>query len=211
MLANSLVTTVGRLDERTSDVLDRRQVVTERTAIDGIEMLTALCDLAELLRAGLPLPVLETEPEHAADEGVARVLETLFERGRASGATLDASVTRPALRRGRLRRTDEHFLVPLGDDPAVEHNWSLVCRSILEWLDDLDAEVVRVVSRLEESQRAPGVLVRTWQSALAMIRDTRDVLRAAVARHDRFSYHRHQPNERPEQFARWAAEHISNG
>jgi len=181
MYAVSLVGTVARVDA------DARELLELRTFTEGTPTATfrdaqlMLCEVAELLDSHRPF-CLERHEDRIGG-AVRRIIEAVYERGRARQAAVDSDTVSIARREAGLVVSDGWLFLPLGRTDPICRNW----RSVFEFLSDRLTDVIdsygQLARRLQNSDQPPShgracetvrELLDVLQYSLEQLRTVRD-------------------------------------
>ena len=223
MQAKSLLGSARVIDQRLEDLLAANLLSegpaawTHATAIRD-----ALGDVAEQLRASVPLPTAGDDPD-AADErflglldAVAsdpdptpeRVAETLADESPADAAAPDADDGPLARLRedARVERRGSRLVVPLGDDPSGR-NWWAVLEYLRESVAALASKASRVRSRMVVTS-ADGLLVAAWDSVTERLDVLAEVLGEMTANGRYAGRQATVTDDGPTEFVSWTADQF---
>lgn len=220
MQAKSLLGSARVIDRRLEDLLAANLLSegpaawTHATAIRD-----ALGDVAEQLRASVPLPAASDDPD-ATDEtffglldAVAsdpdptpeRVAETLTGESPADATDDDGPLAR--LREdARVEVRGSRLVVPLGGDPAGR-NWWAVLEYLRESVAALASKASRVRSRMVVTS-ADGLLVTAWDSVTERLDVLAEVLDEMTANGRYAGRQATAADEGPTEFVAWTADEF---
>lgn len=211
MQAQSLLGSVRVINRRLEDLLSAA-LLAESTAAwrHATVVRETLDDLAEQLRASVPLPAAEGAPTpedgaffgllDALGERAAPTPDRLSDRIEGGERTLDRlrSAGRVEVRGGRL-------VVPLGRHPEGRNWWALL-EYLHESMADLATRASRVRDRIVVDDGAE-LLVTTWDSVVERLGALRDVLDEMTA-NGRYAGRRVRAGDGPTEFVAWTADQF---
>lgn len=224
MQAKSLLGSARVIDRRLEDLLAANRLADAPEAWTHAAVIReTLGDVAEQLRASVPLPAASDEPDPddgrfvrlldavagERDPTLERVAEAVAPESSPADDDSPASADTGPL--DRLRDDDRvevrgsTLVVPLGDDPAGR-NWWAVLAYLHESVADLAAKASRVRSRMVVTG-ADGLLVEAWDSVAERLDVLGDVLDGMTA-NGRYAGRSVNAGDGPTEFVSWTADQF---
>lgn len=233
MHAKSLLGSARVIDSRLEDLLSASRLADAPESWTHAAVIRAtLTDVAEQLRASVPLPAASDDPD-ANDERFVRLLDVVADDptperaaesvvaesvagGEFDSPADDAESDQPATdgefdpierfhEDGRVEVRGQALVVPLGDDPAGR-NWWAVLEYLRESVADLAVKASRVHSRMVVTG-AGGLLVDAWDSVAQRLDVLGDVLDGMTA-NGRYAGRQATAADGPTEFVAWTADQF---
>lgn len=228
MQAKSLLGSARAIDRRLEDLLSARLLADDPAAwTHAAAIRETLADVAEQLRASVPLPAANDESASTEEQAFVNLLGVLAEvadptpeqvremveeskesgeSGRETGKEGDQPLDRlQAADRVEIREST--LVVPLGQDPAGR-NWWAVLEYLRESVADLAGKASKVHSRLTVAS-ADDLLVTVWDTVTERL----DVLGAVLAEmtaNGRYAGRHATADEGPTEFVAWTADQFTS-
>ncbi|WP_256393083.1 hypothetical protein [Natronoarchaeum rubrum] len=197
MRANSLLQGVRRVDQQGAALLSLRTFSGAGPTWRIDVAMSALVDIAELLRAAAPFPPHQrsataiddyrSDGGEVVDEAAVRrddlvpaVLDASYERGGATVESLEPDVAEQVEASRRLRTVDSWIFVPLSPSGPYARNWKPVLETLLARLDDVLDDFRRIVGRVRADD-SDAALTSGCDAIVEMVETLVRILRQADA------------------------------